>query len=292
MGIDYAQIGGWLRTYRLDAGLAPEAVAARLGISRTALYKYEKGGVIKLETLERAAALLGVSVTALLGAPTEYFSTAAVFFERVRQLEDDAEQIIAYFEPISFLLASPNYPDRLRAMMEDVAGLDREDRQAAERAIAAQAERRQGGRGPKSITSVVSVFQIRRMLRNGLVGSDRVSTKTRQARRLWAREEVERIAALLENPPISVQIGVVEDIPASQTFQLFRRRDRIIAAASPYRLGDMPNLTLGVAMVTAAPEAVSLYERVAERLWNSALKGKQGAARLHTLIREAEKLVD
>jgi transcriptional regulator with XRE-family HTH domain len=289
MSIDYAQIGGRLRAYRLGAGLTPESMAKRLGVSRTALYNYEKGEVIKLETLERAADLLGVSVASLLGAPIEYFGTAAAFFERVRQIEADAEHIVAYFEPISFLLASPNYTTRLRAMVKDDADLKPADRSAAERAIAKLAERRTGRHGPKSITSIISVFQIRRMLQNGLVGSDRIAAATRRERQLWAREEVERIVKLMENPPISVQIGIVEGIPASQTFQLFRRPDATYAAVSPFRLGDMPNLTLGIAMITAAPEAVALYEHVAEQLWNSALKDRRGAKRLRALLNEVKK---
>jgi anti-sigma-K factor RskA len=56
-----------------------------------------------------------------------------------------------------------------------------------------------------------------------------------------------------------------------------------VAAASPFRLGGRPNVTLGVATITSDPAAVALYERLAERLWAAALKGEAAAARLRML---------
>ncbi|MFN7306631.1 MAG: helix-turn-helix domain-containing protein, partial [Acetobacteraceae bacterium] len=46
----FEDIGEQLRTYRLESGLKADEIAARLGISRAALYRYEKGEVIKLDT--------------------------------------------------------------------------------------------------------------------------------------------------------------------------------------------------------------------------------------------------
>ena len=44
----FTEIGQQLRAYRLESGLRAEEIAARLGVSRAALYRYEKGEVIKL----------------------------------------------------------------------------------------------------------------------------------------------------------------------------------------------------------------------------------------------------
>jgi transcriptional regulator with XRE-family HTH domain len=79
----FAQIGQQLRAFRLESGLRAEEIAARLGISRAALYRYEKGEVIKLETLRRLAELLKISPLTLLGIGVEYFSRSAGFFERI-----------------------------------------------------------------------------------------------------------------------------------------------------------------------------------------------------------------
>ena len=63
----FTEIGQQLRAYRLESGLRAEEIAARLGVSRAALYRYEKGEVIKLDTIKRLAELLKFSPLSLLG---------------------------------------------------------------------------------------------------------------------------------------------------------------------------------------------------------------------------------
>ena len=58
MSMRFTEIGQQLRAYRLESGLRAEEIAARLGVSRAALYRYEKGEVIKLDTIKRLAELL------------------------------------------------------------------------------------------------------------------------------------------------------------------------------------------------------------------------------------------
>jgi predicted transcriptional regulator len=49
MAIDYFQVGQRLRAHRMGIGLSPDQAAKQLGISRAALYNYEKGeGPVKL----------------------------------------------------------------------------------------------------------------------------------------------------------------------------------------------------------------------------------------------------
>ncbi len=55
LGMRFTEIGQQLRAYRLESGLRAEEIAARLGVSRAALYRYEKGEVIKLDTIQRWA---------------------------------------------------------------------------------------------------------------------------------------------------------------------------------------------------------------------------------------------
>ena len=75
MAIRFDDIGDRLRAFRLASGMNADEIAAKLGISRAALYRYEKGEVAKIETLERLAALLGVSVPTLIGVGVEYVAS-------------------------------------------------------------------------------------------------------------------------------------------------------------------------------------------------------------------------
>ena len=87
MSLSFDDIGDRLKAFRLASGLSADEIANRIGISRTALYRFEKGEVAKIDTLERLADLLDVSVPTLLGVGVEYIPSAVAFFERLRQVE-------------------------------------------------------------------------------------------------------------------------------------------------------------------------------------------------------------
>ena len=90
MTFRYDEIGNRLKAYRLGSGLSADEIANQLGISRTALYRFEKGELAKIETIERLAELLGVSIPTLLGVGIEYIPSAVTYFERMRQIEETA----------------------------------------------------------------------------------------------------------------------------------------------------------------------------------------------------------
>src|SRR3974390_1676723 len=109
MALRFDDIGNRLKAFRLGSGLSADDIARRLGISRTALYRFEKGELAKIETLERLAELLNVSMPTLLGVGIEYIASAVSYFERMRQIEETAEHIVVLSGPISFLLASEKF---------------------------------------------------------------------------------------------------------------------------------------------------------------------------------------
>src|SRR5665811_81889 len=119
MPLQYDEIGQRLRAFRLGSELSADEVADRLGISRTALYRFEKGELAKIETLERLSELLQVSLATLLGVGIEYIHSAVSYFERVRQLEETAEHIVALSGPISFLLASDSFEMALDQVLRE-----------------------------------------------------------------------------------------------------------------------------------------------------------------------------
>jgi transcriptional regulator with XRE-family HTH domain len=89
-----------------ESGLRAEEIAARLGVSRAALYRYEKGEVIKLDTVKRLAELLKISPLSLLGIGVEYYSRPIGYLERLRQLEETADQILQVAGPVCYLTTS------------------------------------------------------------------------------------------------------------------------------------------------------------------------------------------
>ena len=125
-------------------------------------------------------------------------------------------------------------------------------------------------------------------LRNGLVGRLDLPDKVRRERRALARAEAEHFVALMEDEPIGVQIGIVPDTLPHASFQIFRQPDRQVLALSPFRLGEEPNIRVGVAMITSAPEALALHDKMAKDLWRRALKGATAVAVMREMIGEGQ----
>ena len=119
MPIRFDDIGNRLKAFRLGSGLSAEEIAQKLGISRTALYRFEKGEVAKIETLEKLAELLAVSVPTLLGVGVEYIASAVSYFERMRQIEETAEHVIVLAGPISYVLASDAFDRTLGEVLRE-----------------------------------------------------------------------------------------------------------------------------------------------------------------------------
>jgi hypothetical protein len=117
-----------------------------------------------------------------------------------------------------------------------------------------------------------------------MAGRGGLPESLRRRRRARAAQEVAHFAAMIENEPIGVQIGIALDTPPHTGFQVFRQPDRRVLTVSPFRLGEQPNVRVGVAMLTSAPEALALYEKTAQDLWRGALKGQAAVAFLRELM--------
>ena len=287
--IRFSDIGARLRAYRLGKGLTPDALAEKLGISRAALYRAEKGEIRKIEMLNSIADELGVSLPSLLGVGVEYVSTAIGFFERMRQMEDECQQIIGLFGPMSYLLTSDAYDDILKEVLSESipegTDPDGEAAEAVGRLVNILRARKEAFRLRRPlIVSLISSADLERFLLHGLIGRHDLPLATVDCRRLMARRETEYLLAMLREQPIGIQIGIVREPVPATSFQIFRQTSRSVLAISPFRLGEQPNVRLGVALITSAAEAMTLHETIAERLWGNALKGADAAAYLEALI--------
>jgi transcriptional regulator with XRE-family HTH domain len=296
MAFRYDEIGQRLRAFRLGSGLSADEIARRIGISRTALYRFERGELAKIDTLERLAELLDVSIPTLLGVGIEFISSAVAYFERMRQIEEQAEHIIVLAGPLSYLLASDRFDEVLEELLEESvpAEIPRRERVLADvqtiLGILRERKKTYRRRMP-AVVNLVSGLEIERLLRNGFVGKALLPPELHQKRRALARAEIEHFTTLLAQEPIGVQIGVVRDALPQTGFQIFRQPGRKLLSLSPYRLGESPNLRVGVAMITSAPEALALHEKAAKDMWSDALKGEAASAYLRSLLAAVQEPV-
>jgi transcriptional regulator with XRE-family HTH domain len=289
MALRFDDIGNRLKAFRLGSGLSADEIASRLDISRTALYRFEKGELAKIETLEKLAELLGVSVPTLLGVGVEYIGSAVAYFERMRQIEETAEHIIVLAGPISYLLASDRFDGSLAEILRESIPDAAEGRKRAlaqvDEVMAVLRQRKETYRRRQpGIVNLISAAEMQHFLRNGLVGRLDLPDKVRRERRALARAEAEHFVALMEDEPIGVQIGIVPDTLPHASFQIFRQPDRQVLALSPFRLGEEPNIRVGVAMITSAPEALALHDKMAKDLWRRSLEGAAAVAVMREMI--------
>lgn len=289
----FRDIGARLKAYRLGSGLSSEEVASRLSVSRAAVYRIEAGEVVKIETLEKLADLFGTSMASLLDVGVEYHPKAISFFERMRQLEAEADQIVAHFGPLSFLLTTDAYKEHLRQMLiesvpEHIASHISEEQ--INRLLEILEDRKAIFRRRRvSVINLISAPSVQRFLKLGLIGSFNVPRKDIPSRRRAARVEIENLIGIMSDEPMGVQIGVIEHAMPNETFQLFRKPKQTVLAISPFRLGENPDVYMGVAMITASQEAVSLYESMSSDLWTRARKGADGAKLLKEILAGSSK---
>jgi transcriptional regulator with XRE-family HTH domain len=81
MVLRYEEIGERLKAFRLGSKLSTDEIAKRIDVSRSVLYRLERGELVKLETLEKLSDLLDVSLPTLLGVGTEYIPSAVTYWE-------------------------------------------------------------------------------------------------------------------------------------------------------------------------------------------------------------------
>ena len=279
----FADIGQQLRAYRLESGLRAEEIAARLGVSRAALYRYEKGEVIKLDTIRRLAELLKISPLSLLGIGVEYFARPVGFLERLRQVEEQADQILLVGGAVCFQTLAEAW-----AEISDTANDRTQARAAADQALGMLASRRRLFQSRKpTIIGILSEGQLRRFLLDGVAAGLPLPERTRARCRSAAIAEAEAMAGLMESVPIGIQLGLTAGPDPAGSFMVLRGRERAHVVASPFPPDAAPNGGIGVAMITAADDAVAVHQRVAESAWRDALKGPAAATRVRELVAEA-----
>ncbi len=288
----FNEIGQQLRAYRMESGLKAEEISARLGVSRAALYRYEKGEVIKLDTVNRLAELLKISPLTLLGIGVEYYTKPVGYMERIRQIEETSDQILQVFGPVCYLITSDQFDLVLAQIFEeaaDAAGAERGmARASAEQLLGVMhARKRMFATRKPSIIGILTYSSIQKFLTAGVAGNIPASDKLRQTAREVAFHEMEIIAKLMESEPIGLQLGLMASGEPNGPFTLLRSRERAILAINPFDADAAPAAQSGVAMITGAEDAVVAHQRVSESAWRDAVKGSAAAERVRTMIAAA-----
>ncbi|HQT46763.1 MAG: transcriptional regulator [Acidocella sp. 20-63-7] len=288
----FNEIGQQLRAYRMESGLKAEEISARLGVSRAALYRYEKGEVIKLDTVNRLAELLKISPLTLLGIGVEYYAKPIGYVERIRQIEETADQILQAFGPICYLTSTDQYDSVLAQIFEENADSASPDRTIA-RAAAEQlmgvliARKRMYAARKPSIIGILTIGSIQKFLTEGIAGNVAVSERLRVAAREAAMREMEQVANLMESEPIGLQLGLMAQGEPNGPFALLRSRERATLAINPFPTDAAPGMQSGIAMITGAEDAVAAHQRIAEMAWREAIKGAAAAERVRALVATA-----
>ncbi|WP_085246696.1 helix-turn-helix domain-containing protein [Gilliamella mensalis] len=273
--IDYCAIGQRLRAYRIAASLKAEDVADSLKISRAAVYRLEKGEIVKIETLERLALLLDTSFSSLLGIDTEYYSSGDGFFERMRQLEEQSTHIYSHFDPFSFLLTSPDYLTHLAMMLNESNESIDHPKYSVILSILKERKKQFYQSVPKVI-NLISLRNVERFLHIGLVGNLTISPGKKSERMLLARKEVYHLIELIEQQSFAPTIAITQEAIPSIAFQIFYQDENPISLAmSPFRLGELPNVTTGIASITSSYHAIKRYRHLFDKLWQNSAKDNE-----------------
>jgi transcriptional regulator with XRE-family HTH domain len=292
-GMRFTEIGQQLRAYRLESGLRAEEIAARLGVSRAALYRYEKGEVIKLDTIKRLAELLRISPLSLLGIGVEYYTRPIGYLERLRQIEETADQILLLDAPYCYLTTTDRFDQALATVFDEIAEASSNERggvrAAADQVLGVLAARKRtyGARRP-GIIAMIPAGRLRTFVERGIAPGAALDDRARRVCRDVAVAEAEHLAMIMESEPMGLQFGLLTGEVPNGGFQILRGRERAALAVNPFRADAHPAGAPGVAMITAADEAIAAHQRAAEVLWQSALKGAAAAAAVRALIAAAQ----
>lgn len=272
--ITMTDVGRRLKALRAVANLTIDSAARSVGVSRALLYRYEAGDIVKLDTLERLARLYGTSTTALLGLGHEYIVNSMLFFERLEKLEQEAEHITTVFGPLAYVLTTDGYDDALALALAHESSVDALT--AAEFARLRRALRRRKAslrdRKPGYV-NIIPVAEIERYLATGLGSASGMSNTDRITQRRQALNEIRHLCALIEKPPMGVQIALTQRPLPTAGFQVLRLKAQRLLVTSPFRLGEPVNLRYGIATISGDEQALRLHESLIARLWEGALTG-------------------
>jgi hypothetical protein len=250
------------------------------------MYRYEAGEIVKLDTLEKMARLYGTSTTALLGLGHEYIVNSVLFFERLEKLEQEAEHITTVFGPLAYVLTTDAYDEMLGLALAGESGADaltaaelQRLRRTLRRRKAVLRERKPG------FVNIIPLSEVQGYLNAGLGAAAELPAVDRTAQRRHAVKEIEHLCALIEKPPMGVQIALTERPLPTAGFQVLRLKSQRLLVTSPFRIGEPINLRYGIATISGDEQALRLHESLIARLWEGAFTGTRALDAIRKLMK-------
>jgi hypothetical protein len=235
--------------------------------------------------------MLQVSPLALLGIGVDYFSRSTACLERQRQIEEEADSYLQLGGALCFALTSEGFDWLLRGLWLEASSLAQDPaaaRSATEQALIAITQRRLVlDQRRMNITAMLSEKAVKRMLAEGIGAGLPLSERSRAEARAAAVTEVETLTSQIEQGPLGVQIGLLQEPEPHHQALIYRGRDRAHVIGNPFPPDAHPAWNQGVVSITSADDAVAIHQRVAEACWRQAHKGLAAAQRLRLLIAEA-----
>lgn len=284
--VNLVEVGRRLKALRAGAHMSIDSAAQSVSASRALLYRYEAGDIVKLDTLERLARLYGTSTTALLGLEHEYIVNSIIFFERLEKLEQDAEHITTVFGPLAYVLTTDAFDEALVQTLSDDGGGDALTPAELQRLRRTLRRRKAALRDQKpGFVNIIPVSEIQLYLAAGSNTTSELSTAERAAQRRKAMKEMEHLCALIEKPPMGVQIALTRRPLPTAGFQILRLKSQRLLVVSPFRLGEPVNLRYGIATISGDEQALRLHEGLVARLWDGALTGRRASDEIQRLIK-------
>lgn len=284
--ITFGEVGRRLKSLRTGMSISAEAAARAAGVSRALLYRYESGDIVKLDVLDRLARLYGTSTMVLLGQEHEYIVNGVAFFERLEKVEAEAEHITTVFGPVAYTLSTDTYDESLMLALSGQQGPDALTQAELQRLKRVLRRRKANLRERKpGFVNVIPLSEIQTYLSAAFNAGADLSAAERGARRRHALTEIQHLCAMIERPPMGVQIALTERPLPTAGFQVLRMKSQRLLVTSPFRLGEPINLRYGIATISGDEQALRLHESLIARLWDSALTGARAVDAISRLTK-------
>jgi hypothetical protein len=173
------------------------------------------------------------------------------------------------------LLTSPDYLSHLGMMLNESSENIEAHKYATSLAILNERKTQFYQSVPKVI-NLISLRNVERFLHIGLVGNLTISPGRKSERMVLARKEVYHLIKLIEDQAYAPTIAITQQAIPSIAFQIFYQHDNALALAmSPFRLGELPNVTTGIASITSSEDAIKRYRHLFDKLWQDSAKDQQ-----------------